>query len=161
MAGRPKRTADLAVISNFLPAQAQQIYESIGAGQSLGRIAEAHGVGRWALTTWLEEPDRVELYKRARTRAASALAEATIEIADGGERVTAGADGDSPAESDVGRDKLRIQARQWLSSRWDRETYGDRANTAVTINMATLHIDALRRAGPVEQPAKVIEGKSE
>lgn len=158
MAGRPKRTADLAVLGNFRPAQAQQIYESIGAGDSLGSIAEAHGVGRWALTTWLEDPARVDLYKRARVRAASALAEKTIEIAD---NAAAGTDGDAPAESDVARDKLRIQARQWLSSRWDRETYGDRANTSVVVNMATLHIDALRRAGPVAPEVKVIEGKAE
>lgn len=145
MAGRPKRNADLAILNNILPKQGNAIFEAVADGTPLRRIAENNAIGLWALATWLEDPARIESYKRARARAASRLAEQTIEIADGPEKAAVTGATDAPAESDVGRDKLRIQSRQWLASRWDRETYGEQKGPQVTINLATLHLDALRR----------------
>lgn len=133
MAGRPKRTADLTILSNIVPSAAAEIYTNLEAGKSLWKCAELFGVSKTALTDWLEHPDRIELYKRARTRAASTYAQETIEIAD-----TSAADA-------AAKDKLRVQTRQWLASRWDRETYGEQKGPQVTINLATLHLDALRR----------------
>jgi hypothetical protein len=160
MAGRPKRNADLDKLNNIYPKQANSIFASIEAGNSLGRIAEANCISRAALTIWLEDPARIDSFKRARTRAASTLAEQTIDIADNGIQIgqngaPVSATGE-PVESSEGRDKLRIQSRQWLAARWDRETYGEQKGPQVTINLATLHLDALRHrpaAGVSSSPA--------
>jgi hypothetical protein len=157
MAGRPKVRADLAKLTTLTVGDADMIFERIGSGEMLYRIAATLGVGRTALAEWLDaSPERQTRLKRARERSASALAEQTIEIADNGATVTAPGD---PQESDPARDKLRIQTRQWLASRWDRETYGEQKGPQVTINLATLHLDALRQQKA--PAARVIEAPAE
>ena len=139
MAGRPKRRENMQRLANLYPAEAQSIFDDVAAGKPLHVIAAFLDVTRSALTDWLEDPQRIGTYKRAREKAASALAEQTVEIAD---RQALDAQGEPVP--DVQRDKLRIQTRQWLASRWDRSTYGDQKQADVTVNVNMLHLDALR-----------------
>ena len=81
-------------------------------------------------------------------RKATELADQTIEIADNG------ADTSAP---DPARDKLRIQARQWLASRWDRTTYGERSVAGVEVNVANLYLNAMRNVQPGDSSAVTIE----
>ncbi len=184
MAGRPLRTSDLAALNNLTPVRIATIMEHLDDGLTLGEVARRAGVGRGALTEWLEQDvSRAQHYIRARTRAASKLAEDTIAIADGGFGVPASADsgavvGDGggaggsgkdgagngsclPAAggaqtSDAARDKLRIQARQWLAARWDRKTYGEAPPAAgVTINVDGSFLASMRRVQVDDAPAAI------
>ena len=117
------------------------------AHDSMKNVAAYAGVGITALMRWIDaDADRTAAYIRARASKASILADETIEIAD------SGVDASAP---DAARDKLRIQARQWLASRWDRQQYGDRHDGAVTINVQSLHLDALRRRASAEAPIHI------
>jgi len=107
------------------------------AHDTLKNVAASAGVGTTALMRWIDaDAERTAAYIRARATKASMLADETIEIADNGANASA---------PDPARDKLRIQARQWLAARWDRQQYGDRQDNGVVINVQSLHLDALRR----------------
>lgn len=151
MAGNPQRNADIERLRFCTPHQATQIWDAINSGLSIRNAAMELGYTYAALSDWLNDPSRVELLKRARARAAGNLVEQTVEIADNG------ADTSTP---DPARDKLRIQARQWLASRWDRATYGERSGAAVEVNVANMYLNAMRAVQPVDN-AVVIEHKSE
>jgi hypothetical protein len=92
-----------------------------------------------ALSDWLHHPDRIGIFKNARARSAAHLAEETLGIADNG------ADTSAP---DAARDKLRIQARQWLASKWDRHTYGEVKAESNTLNMQAIFLQSLRNVQP-------------
>lgn len=169
MAGRPQFKGDVAILSCITQQTANDIYHRIERGVALWKVAESVGVTKSALVDWLEHGDRIDLYKRARMRAASAFAEQAIEIADGkkltaqqkADQVAAQARGECVGESPVARDKLRIQSRQWLASRWDRATYGESQQPGVTVNFATLHLDALRRLSGARHQQQVLEATLE
>lgn len=57
--------------------------------------------------------------------------------------------------------EMRIKARQWTAGKLDKETYGEQKGAAVTVNIAGLHLDALRRQPPGSAQAAldVIEGE--
>jgi hypothetical protein len=161
MAGAPKRRADKALLNSLTTGDCDDILDRIGNAESLRAVAEHYNVSRRALTEWLEDDDdRSSRYKRARVQAAGMLAEESINIADGiddpnrhdykagedGKCAICGLGGIATTHiGDSARDKLRLGARQWLASRWDRETYGEQKQPTVQINLATLHLDALRR----------------
>lgn len=147
MAGRPKRREDLKLLSNIAQPLATEIFNHIADGKSLWKTAELVGVSKSNLVEWLEHPERINNYKRARARAATSLVEESIQIADGPANTIA-PDG-SPNIPDAARDKLRIQARHFAARAWDRDQYGERQQAGVTINMNTLHLDALRKAQAV------------
>jgi len=143
MAGRPKLIEGRKILWNITEDQADEIWEVIDAGKPVYKAAALiEGVTAAALIEWLEHGDRIERYKRAREIASHRLVQDALTIADAGLAV-------EPAPgmvqiSDPARDKLRIQARQWTASRWNRETYGEQKGAQVTINLGTLHLDALR-----------------
>ena len=110
------------------------------AHDTIKDVAASAGVGITALLRWIDaDTDRTAAYIRARAAKASILADETILIADNGAAESA---------ADPARDKLRIQARQWLAARWDRQQYGDRQDSTVSINVQSLHLDAFRRRSP-------------
>lgn len=134
MAGRPKVRVDLAKLTTLTIEDANSIFERIATEEHLYRIAESFGVGLTALTEWINAtPERIERFKRARVSKATYLAESAMEIAD------------QSAADAAAKDKLRVGTRRWLASVYDRETYGEQKGAQVTINLATLHLDALRR----------------
>ena len=148
MAGNPQRNADIERLRFCTPQQATEIWDAINSGLSIRNAAMELGYTYAALSDWLNDPSRVELLKRARARAAGNLVEDTLGIADNG------ADTSAP---DPARDKLRIQARQWLASRWDRTTYGERSGPSVEVNVATMYLGAMRSVQPVDTAAVTIE----
>lgn len=134
MAGNPKKRADFAALDSLTTGDWDYILDQVANRSSLSDIATHFRVSRRSLTDWIEADDeRHAAYKRARIGAAGLLAEQVIEYADSSTPETAAAD------------KLKIQARQWLASRWDRDTYGESKAPQVQINLATLHLDALRQ----------------
>lgn len=139
MAGNPLRNADIARLRFCTPQQASEIWDAINSGLSIRNAAMELGYTYAALSDWLNDPARAELLKRARARAAGVLAEETLGIADNG------ADTSAP---DAARDKLRIQARQWLASKWDRHTYGEVKAESNTLNMQAIFLQSLRNVQP-------------
>ena len=141
MAGNPQRNADIARLRFCTPQQASDIWDAIHSGLSIRNAAAELGYTYAALSDWLNHPERVELLKRARARAASVLVDQSLEIADNG------ADTSAP---DPARDKLRVQARQWAASRMDRAAWGQQSGPSVELNVAHLYLGAMRTVQPDE-----------
>lgn len=80
--------------------------------------------------TLAKDPKRWEEYKRARQAQMIALTDDTISIAD--------------SEEDPQRARVRIQARQWLASRWNAQQFGN--ESTVNVNVGVSIRDALDAA---------------
>ena len=141
MAGNPLRNADIARLRFCTPQQASEIWDAINSGISIRNTAMELGYTYAALSDWLNHPERVELLKRARARAASVLVDQSLEIADNG------ADTSAP---DPARDKLRVQARQWAASRMDRASWGQQSGPSIEVNLSNLYLGAMRNVQPVD-----------
>jgi hypothetical protein len=48
--------------------------------------------------------------------------------------------------ADVGRNRARAAAMQWMAGAWNRKRYGQgtKQDVSVTVNVASLHLDAMR-----------------
>ena len=143
MAGRPIQRAEQARLSQMNPDQLREsIYDRIERGDSLTQIAWDMNMRRRFLCDWLEKPEQFPDYARSRMRAATALAENTIAIADDVE----------PSAGEVMKAKLRINARHFLARAWDRNTFGEGQQQHV-VNLAVLHADVIRkRSAELEMP---------
>jgi hypothetical protein len=132
----------------------------VARGETGAVIAKALGTSELVLNEWLDDPARGETVRRARRAGAAAMAEQTLAIAEGELPTVHPVTGELIV--DPARDKLRIQTRQWVAERRDRATWGT-VKDGVTINIAGLHLDALRaRPTPVEAvDVSYIEGSSE
>lgn len=83
----------------------------------------------------------------ARTKGSYAIADSTADIAD--EKVE--------TKEDAARARNRINSRQWLAEKFNREQFGQpRPGTTVNISMAGAHLDALRLrvVATVSSPAR-------
>lgn len=136
MAGRPKRSADLVRL-DVEPELGFRVIEMLGEGKQIARICRETGLGKAGILEWIEsDAERAALASRARARAATALVDEAIEIADE-------ADADHPGE--LNKAKLRVAVRHWTAERWNRKDYGAPNQKAeVTINLHSMHLDALR-----------------
>jgi hypothetical protein len=131
-----------------LPDMGAEVLVRVARGETGAVIAKALGTSELVLNEWLDDPARGETVRRARRAGAAALAEQTLAIAEGELPTVNPITGE--LVSDPVRDKMRIQTRQWMAERRDRATWGQ-AKEGVTINIAGLHLDALRaRPVPVE-----------
>lgn len=111
----------------------EAIIDRVASGETLTAIAQELGTSRELLSQWMNrDEERAAALREARARAADALVEQTLSIAD-----TA-----SPAEAQLAR--LRVDVRQWAARSWNRAEYGQDKQPAVTINLGSLHLDALR-----------------
>lgn len=120
----------------------QRIIERIADGETVGHIAqsinlEGHGpISR----SWLSHqingnPKRKELVREARSIAAGAYAEKAMDIAD---EVL-------PDRDHVAKAKLRVDLLMKHAASLDPQTWGEKKEPAgVTVNIQTLHMDALR-----------------
>lgn len=126
MAGQPKRASDLARLRAG-DDLAELIFERLEEGVGYSRICMETGIGKAALLDWLDDERNAERASRARARAAAALADETVEIAD------------SSREA-----KLRIATRQWLAERFDRVRFGQKVEYEVKGNITHLHLQALQ-----------------
>ena len=134
MAGRPKMTSDLARLA-VEPELGPTILGMLAEGRQFTRICAETGLSKRAVLDWLDEtPERAELASRARARAAHALVDEAIEIADEADEENAVA---------LQKAKLRTQVRHWTAERWGRQAYGQKT-AEVNISITGLHFEALR-----------------
>jgi len=118
---------------------AAKLLELAEQGKGIDVIAAELGMPRGAITKWLDAPEHAELFTRARTRAADHLAHQALEISD-------------DIDGDVARDRLRVDTRKWLASKWNQAQYGDSKGVQVNLNMADLHLQAVKIVKPVHEP---------
>lgn len=126
MPGNPKRHADLARLTADTALQ-ETVWTRVEEGVGYSRICMELGIGKAALLDWLESEANAERATRARARAASALADETVEIADS-----------------AGDARLRIGTRQWLAERFDRARFGQTQKVEVSGQVTHLHLAALQ-----------------
>lgn len=111
------------------------ILERISNGDTLGKISETMSVSRSFLSWKLNAiPGMKERLVAARRGRAEKYAEDAVDIAD---NVKA-----DPNE--INKAKVKIDARKWLAGVDDPDRFGAKKD-GVTINIGTLHLDALRR----------------
>lgn len=110
-------------------------------------VAKALGIPTAAFTRWLlgqpaDVQDRLREIQHGR---AAALAEETVALADATLRDVEQAEDAKPADR-IKATNAAISARQWMAERLDRERWSPKtADTTVTVTVASLHLDALRR----------------
>ena len=104
--GRPVTPLPRAVCDRFL--------EWLSAGRTLRAFARAEGISESVLYRWAEKDEgfRRDVLE-ARTIGHDSLAAEMLEIAD------------SATPETVNVDRLRLDARRWLLSRWSPERYGE------------------------------------
>lgn len=110
------------------------LIDRIADGETLAGIARSLGnCSRNLLSTYLNRDDtRKATVQRARETGADAMAEDTIHIAD------------TTPPSQASAARLRIEQRKWFASKVLPDTYGEKNQASVTINVNTLHLEALR-----------------
>lgn len=118
------------------------VFQRVSEGETLKEIAKAWGVPVGRFTQWYMT-EHGELYDAALKVRADQDATETVEIADGA------------STEDVQKAKLRVDARKWRSSKWDRERYGDRTEVKHSGLIPTLVIEIVG-AVPVNAE-KVVE----
>ena len=116
----------------------ERIVERVASGETLAAIAQELDTSREQLSQYMNSDEqRAAALRSARARAADALVDQTVAIADAA----------TPADAQVAR--LKIDVRQWAASRWNRAEYGQDRGPAVAINIGSLHLDALRQVRDV------------
>ena len=111
------------------------ILDRLSQGDTVWGVARALGISHTAFYEWVDRGGeaRAAALARARARGGQSLAEETIEIADSA----------SPQEAQVA--KLRVDTRRWLASKMDPDTYGDKQQPLVNIDLGSMALDALRK----------------
>lgn len=125
-----KRTKEALVVLKT-PEGSARFVELAEQGLGIDAIAAELKIPRGAITKWLDEPEHAELFTRARARAADHLAQQALEISD-------------QSDGEVARDRLRVDTRKWLASKWNAAQYGDQKGVQVNLNLADLHLQAVR-----------------
>lgn len=101
------------------------IVQRLTDGETLKEISRAWQIPYGRLAQWIvEDTDRTAKYEAALRIWADALAQEAIAIAD--EQKEAEKPGGGTYDPEVGRDKLRIETRLKIASKWDRARYGDK-----------------------------------
>lgn len=134
------------------------LIDALAAGQTFSDVAQQYGMTRGVLRRWIASlpPDVQADIAAADTHGASAMVEESKQIADRtaedirqmtkpmyveGEYITDLVD----ANAILAAEKERIRVRQWIAERKDKEAWGPKAQNEVTINLAAVHLDVLRR----------------
>jgi hypothetical protein len=152
MAGRKKRAADLDRLD--MTPLGDEVMERVTSGMSVKDICAELLIVRAAVLDWLEAPERREEVARARAQGAAVLIEESIAIADGQMPVVCPITQEVITEAN--RDRLRIQSRQWVAERVDRQRWGAPRHD-VTVQVNVLHLDALRARAVRADSAEAIE----
>ncbi len=134
MAGSPLKRKLKAAIETMT---VETMMEHIANGMRLNDLCVALGFtpeNRPWINTYLLKHHKDE-YREARKRSADVLVEDSVEIAD------------AATDKTFKRDKLRIETRQWLAGRLNREDYGEaQPKTLVNIDMGGIFAAALEQA---------------
>lgn len=131
-------------------------------GEPVAAIAKSLGVSRAELARWVRSlpPPEAAEWAAAEKAGASAMMEATIEIADTTAENVAWHEDAKPADL-IKASAQRISARQFYSERVDKDKWGARPTTEINMSFSSIFIDALRRrtrpepaALPAHEPAR-------
>lgn len=139
MAGRPQTRTQLAKIKRN--GGVDTLFDLVSSGKTLAEVGRLWGVSRQLLSNVANADTNKDAYARARRESAAALAEQSLEIADQVEE-------DPNA---LGKAKLQVDTRRWMAARMDPETWAERQQPQVAIQINSLHMDSLRQLrAPVE-----------
>lgn len=155
MAGQKKSRMDLARLEAE-EGLGEAVMGMLEEGKAIARICAATGLGKKALTEWLEAPERAALASRARARAADALVAESLEIVDEAGTIDPETLERVVTSEAIQHAKLRATTRQWIAERWNRDVYGA-PKTTVQVNIGQLHLDALRAVGSRKEPLPLVE----
>jgi hypothetical protein len=136
MAGNKKKTHDMAMLDSLPVDQLAMMFES---GMSETRICTQLGIGKKALTEWLDRPEQQGFLTRVRARAADNLVGQMLDIAD------------ETDYQEVQKAKLRVQTRQWIAERWNPAAYAQNKMPSVQVNLSGMRLDALRHIEVIEE----------
>lgn len=131
MAGHIKRRT---IASNLDKIGEHTLLEKIASGMTMAGLARDLRISNLSLYNWIkQDPERQERFRQARALAADQWADECLDIADGADHVSANAD------------RLKIETRKWLAGVTNPEKFQSKPTTAVQVNVAQLHLDALRQ----------------
>lgn len=138
MAGTPIRTAR----RKKMEQSEEEILILMASPMTLNQIAAKYEVGYGTLRKWMEaEPSRKEACEQARRMAADAIAERAIENAhETRDRAVLGL----CDQTEVAATKVAIDVDKWAAGVWNRNKYSEKRDATVTLNIGSLHLDALR-----------------
>lgn len=112
---------------------AREVFERIRAGEKVSVACDREGISWSTLWAWKDEDPQLQReYKAAQSAAALLHAEKAEQAAE-----TA-----KPETVQVAR--LQVDTHKWIASVKDRDTYGDKLQKDVTVNIAQLHLEALK-----------------
>lgn len=132
--------------SIYSDALAAEICRRVERGETIAAIARDDVMPDHAtLWRWIgDNDDFASAVDRARAKGCDALIDQTLEIADSTTAV------DSPAA------RLRMQARQWIASKWRPDRYGDRVAVE---HSGTVALDPGQLAARLEALTGAIRGR--
>lgn len=109
-----------------------KICARIASGESLRKICEDDGMpNRGTVFALLREnPEAANQYTRAREAQADCYADEIVAIADGQLPISAVDAKLTEGETDVQRDRVRIDARKWAAGKLRPKVYGDKLELA-------------------------------
>ena len=97
------------------------VCDQVADGMSLSEIGGNEGIPYSVLWRWLNAEGRMEAYRVALEARADKEAHDVLHIAD------------SATVEEVGVAKLRVDARKWAASKWDRDRYGESSKVALDV----------------------------
>ena len=103
------------------------VFDRIACGESAKTVVGQYAI-RWGMFGRVleEQPNRQAEYEAALRVASDGFAHEVVEIAD--EQKEAFRKDGSTFDPDVGRDKLRIESRLKVASKWHQQRYGDKVD---------------------------------
>lgn len=122
------------------------ICDQVADGMSLSEISKVEGVPYSVLWKWLSDGNRMESYRVALEARADKEAHDVLHIAD------------SATVEEVGVAKLRVDARKWAASKWDRERYGEASKVQMDVRYQVDLAGALLEAE--ERRARLVKGET-
>lgn len=122
--------------------------ELIATGVLVSVAAKSVGVTDKTLRQWAaNDPQCGDVYRRAREISAGALEDEALLIAR------------SATADSYAADRLRIDTLKWAAAKRHAREYGDKVQHDTTVNVGTLHIDALR--APITATARLASPDTE
>ncbi len=114
------------------PSTVSIIVQRVADGERLKLICKSRGWPYAKVAEWIAGDVKVSrVYEQALRLGADDLALETVDISD--EQALAISKRGEPFDPDVGRDMLRVKARQWVASRLFRDRYGDKVEVKAEV----------------------------
>jgi hypothetical protein len=115
----------------------REIFQRVADGETLNQIARAWEVPKGLFIEWFLLTHG-ELYEAALKVRADDLAHEALGISD--EQSEVKKDDGTTFDPNVPRDKLRIDTRLKLASKWDRSRYGDKQDVNVNVTQWVMRL---------------------